>query len=77
MTEQEKFINCLKETRDYWLSLPDKTTKEVVDGVLVSLLVMIDGDSSVNDFHSLNIIDDETGKSINNGVCLHELYFAD
>ena len=73
---QEKFIECLKFTRDYWLSLPNKSPKEIVDGVLFSLLVMIDGDSGTNDFHSLKIIDEETGERIDCGY-LHELYYSD
>ena len=76
MKKQEEFIECLKANRDYWLSLPGKTTKEVVDGVLFSLLVMIDGDSGTNDFHALNITDSETGERINCGF-LHELYYRD
>ena len=44
--QQEKFIQALKTIRDYWLSLSGKTTEEIVDGVLFSTLVMIDGDSS-------------------------------
>lgn len=72
--QQEKFIKSLKTIKNYWLSLPNKTTEEVVDGVLFSTLVMIDGDSSANDFHALTIIDRETKKQINCGY-LHDLYF--
>lgn len=35
---------------------------------------MIDGDSSTNDFHALQITDSETKKRIDCGY-LHELYF--
>ena len=44
--QQEKFIQGIKTIRDYWLSLPDKTAEEIVDGVLFSTFVMFDGDSS-------------------------------
>ena len=72
--QQEKFIQALKTIRDYWLSLSGKTTEEIVDGVLFSTLVMIDGDSSANDFHALTIIDREAKERIDCGS-LHELYF--
>ena len=74
MNEQEKFIQSLKDIKNYWMSQPNKTTEEVVDGVIFSLLVMIDGDSSTNDFHPLKITDIETGNSIDCGY-LHDLYF--
>ena len=72
--QQEKFIQGIKTIRDYWLSLPDKTAEEIVDGVLFSTFVMFDGDSSANDFHALAIIDRETNERIDCGH-LHELYF--
>ena len=73
MNKQEQFIRQLKDIKNYWLSLPDKTVEEVVDGTLFSLLVMIDGDSGMNDFHALEIIDAEDGEQIDCGY-LHELY---
>lgn len=73
MNKQEQFIKQIKDIKNYWLSLPNKTTEEVVDGVLFSLLVMIDGDSGMNDFHALEIIDTEDDKSISCGY-LHEYY---
>lgn len=76
MIEQEKFIQALKEIKKYWLAVPNETTDRIVDGVLFSVLVMIDGDSSVNDFHALQIADSETGTRIDCGY-LHDLYFND
>ena len=74
LTESKKFIEQLKDIRDYWLEhSADKTAKDIVDGVLFSTLVMIDGDSGMNDFHSLKIIDRHNGKRIDCGY-LHELY---
>ena len=75
MTKQEEFINQLKDIKNYWLSVPNKTTEEVVDGVLFSLLVMIDGDSGMNDFHPLEIIDATDGQQIDCGY-LHEFYHS-
>ena len=75
MNEHEKFIQQIKSDRDYWLRQPGKTTEEVVDGVIFSLLVMIDGDSSTNDFHRLKITDTYSGKQIDCGY-LHELFCA-
>ena len=73
MNKQEEFISQLKGIKNYWLSLPDKTTEQVVDGVLFSLLVMIDGESGMNDFHALEIIDTEDEQQIDCGY-LHEFY---
>ena len=73
MNKQEQFINQINDIKNYWLSLPNKTTEEVVDGVLFSLLVMIDGDSGMNDFHPLEIIDTVDGQQIDCGY-LHELF---
>ena len=73
MTKQEQFIEQIKDIKNYWLSLPDKTTEEVVDGVLFSLLVMIDGESGINNFHPLAISDLEDDNQIGCGY-LHELW---
>lgn len=76
MSKQEQFIEQIKNIKNYWLSVPDKTTEEVIDGVLFSLLVMIDGDSGMNDFHALEIIDTEDEQHIDCGY-LHEVYNYD
>lgn len=73
MSPQEKFVNNLKTIKDYWISLPDKTSEEVADGIIFSILVMIDGDSGTNDFHSLEIKDEESKERIDCGY-LHEIY---
>ena len=74
MNEHEKFIQQIKSIRDYWMKQSNKTTEEVVDGVIFSLLVMIDGDSAINDFHSLKVIDTHDGKRLDCGY-LHELFY--
>ena len=73
MNKQEQFIEQIKDIKNYWLSQPNLTAEEVADGTLFSLLVMIDGDSGMNDFHSLAIMDMEDGQQINCGY-LHELW---
>ena len=73
MSKQEQFINQIKDIKNYWLSQPNITAEDAVDGVLFSLLVMIDGDSGMNDFHALEIIDTETDQLISCGY-LHEFY---
>ena len=75
MTKQEQFINQIKDIKNYWLRQSTRTTEEIVDGILFSLLVMIDGDSGMNDFHALQIIDTEDGQQIDCGY-LHEFYHA-
>ena len=74
--KQEEFVEQIKGIKDYWISLPNKTTEEIVDGVLFSLLVMIDGDSGMNDFRPLKIIDTTDGEQIDCGY-LHEFYFRE
>ena len=73
MTKQKQFINQIKDIKNYWLRQSTRTTEEIVDGVLFSLLVMIDGDSGMNDFHALQVIDTEDGQQIDCGY-LHEFY---
>ena len=63
MNKQEQFINQIKDIKNYWLRQSTRTTEEIVDGVLFSLLVMIDGDSGMNDFHPLEIIDTVDGQT--------------
>ena len=73
MMKQEQFINQIKNIKNYWLRQPNLTIEETVDGVLFSLLVMVDGESSANDFRALEIIDTEDDESISCGY-LHEYY---
>ena len=73
MNKQEQFIEQIKTIKDYWLRQPNLTTEDTIDGVLFSLLVMIDGDSSANNFRALEIIDTEDDESISCGY-LHEFY---
>lgn len=72
-TKDKSFILSLKEMKEYWLNQPDKTAEEIVDGVLFSLFVMIDGDSATNNFHRLQITEADTGVQIETGN-LHDLY---
>ena len=74
MNKQEQFIEQIKTIKDYWLRQPNLTTEDTVDRVLFSLLVMIDGDSSANNFRALEIIDTEDDESISCGY-LHEFYY--
>lgn len=74
MEGESLFVENLKEIKDYWLNVPDATPEKVADGMLFSILVYLDGDNSLNDFHSFEIIDDHTGEEISCGY-LHELYY--
>lgn len=73
LSEQEIFIENLKDIKRYWTSVPNITIDEVADGVIFSILVMIDGDSAATDFHRLTITNSRNGKRIDCGN-LHELY---
>lgn len=71
--EQEKFIRQIKAIKEYWIEEKGKSKEEVLDGFIFSLLVMIDGDNGINDFHALKIIDTTSGRRIDCGY-LHEIY---
>lgn len=70
--KDEEFINHLLSIRDYWSKEKPNSAKEALDGFVFSFLAMCDGESGINDFHSLTIIDDEDGKAINPKWPLHE-----
>lgn len=73
---EESFIDDIITLRNYWINESRATTKEdVLDGFIHSLFVMIDGDSSVNDFHYLKVTDTVAHKVLNPKWLLHELYF--
>ena len=40
---QKNFISTIKGMAEYWDSLPDKTSKEKLDGLSFSILAMLDG----------------------------------
>lgn len=69
----KEFIESLYKIKNYWLSVEDTTKEYVAHGIIFSILVMIDGDSSDNDFHPLKIVDTDTGERIDCGY-LHELF---
>lgn len=73
----EEFIEQLCTLKDYWLNESRaETSEEKIDGFIHSLLTMIDGDSGINDFHYIKLLDTVMHKYINNGnVFLHEMYF--
>jgi len=75
MKKAEEFIKQLISIRDYWLNESRaETAKDKVDGFIFSMLVMFDGDSGANDFHSIELTDVEDGESINECDCLHETF---
>ena len=73
MEKDKQFIQNILSIRDYWLK--HSTDKEdAVDGFIHSLLVMFDGDSSVNDFHFIQLVDAVEMETINDQYPLHELF---
>ncbi len=84
--EANKFIKSLIGIRDYWLSL-NESREDTIDGFIYSMLVMMDGDSGINDFVSYTLIrdkiearytydEDKPEAVVNEDVCLHELYYG-
>lgn len=75
MTKAEEFINQLKEIKTYWIGM-NQNTEDTLDGFIHSLLVMLDGDSSVNNFTYITLTDSSDNEIINPEDCwLHELLF--
>ena len=59
--ERKEFLECLLDECEYW-----KDKDDGVYGVVFSILVMMDGYSSINDFKAIEI------DGITNGFCLHD-----
>lgn len=76
MTRGEEFVRQLIANRDYWLKTlqPTDSPKDVIDGFIHSLLVMIDGDSGLNDFHPILLTDQTENVVINPVEYLHEIF---
>lgn len=73
--KSKEFIKQILNIRDYWLNVGKEQnydSKTIVNGTIFSILVMLDGDSSSNDFHSIELMDEHDGKRIDCGY-LHEL----
>lgn len=78
----KEFLESVAQYRDYWLGLDEETVKKSceftgdspeeyrMNGLIFSIMVLIDGDSSVNDFKHYEIKYGVT--SLNKGVYLHE-----
>jgi len=73
---KKQFVENLKETGEYWLNYENKGKEKVLNGALFSTLVLIDGDSGANDFHTLSLIDTKLGKEVTCGY-LHEYLSPD
>lgn len=81
----EEFLESIASYKDYWLNLDDEVVEKSckftnenpleyrMNGLIFSLLVMIDGDSSVNNFKHYNL--KYGGKTINKDMYLHENIF--
>lgn len=81
----KEFLESITSYRDYWLNLDDEVieksckftgenpTEYRMNGLIFSLLVMIDGDSSLNNFKHYNL--KYGGKTINKDIYLHENIF--
>lgn len=80
----DNFLNGVKSYVEYWANLDKKAVEQGMqatglteqqyrcDGLAFSILVMLDGDSSINDFHRYKIFDGQT--EINKGINLHEAF---
>lgn len=72
---RQDFVDQIKVYVRYWDKLPDKTSSEKLEGLAFSILVMLDGESSLPPFAVKPI--DENGKEGDDiGGALHELFCA-
>ncbi len=65
---KDGMVNYMKYMVKYWNSIPIRSTKDKLDGLVFSILVMFDGEA---DFDRMDIIAE--GVTINDGD-LHELW---
>jgi len=79
MTEKE-FLLALSDIADYWEKCPIATpeTDNIhtrINGAIFSILVLIDGDSSLNDFRKLQVVSYISKTPITTGETeLHDLW---
>lgn len=81
MKTSKEFVKNLIKIKKYWLDTFNKnkdynyalSVEEVADGIIFSILTMIDGQSSINDYQYLTIIDERVREEITS-TKLHELY---
>lgn len=81
----EEFLESIASYKDYWLNLDDEVVKKSckftnenpleyrMNGLIFSILVMIDGDCSLNNFKHYDLKYD--GKIINKNIYLHDNIF--
>lgn len=69
MSPEREFVEQLKDIRDFWVK-EGNTKEDVADGIMRSILSMIDGDIGINNYHKLGVIDYTEGKLINGGDLL-------
>ena len=75
MKKAQELIEQINAIKDYWLE-QGKDKKTTLEGFIFSLLSMIDGESGINDCHSIELKDEKTGIVINKGIYLHEVLVA-
>ena len=65
---RQSLLHYIKSLENYWLTLPDKTIEERMDGLIFSILVTFDGESV--EFPAMDIVlsphpsDEEYNKAI-------------
>lgn len=54
----------------------EKILNEIIEGVIHSILVMIDGGDALADDYLVDLIDEETRESVKGNTALHEEFFG-
>jgi hypothetical protein len=71
---QDKFIDMVVDTIDYWCELPKKTLRERMEGFAFSILVTLDGESGDMPPYAVRPLDEDGDEGEDIAGCLHELF---
>lgn len=69
MRPEKEFVKRLEGIRDACIAASD-TKEETADKIIWTILKTIDGNTGINNFHRLGIIDYKEGKLVNGGNLL-------
>jgi len=86
---REEFLNHIRSLKKYWMTLPNKTLEERIDGLIFSILCIFDGSTNLPAFN-ISCFPHHSDKQyckdndenwyppdliINNDCCLHEMWY--
>jgi hypothetical protein len=72
---KNEFLKAIHSNIDYWESLPDKTTRERIEGIAFSILVILDGESIRMPPFAVRPLDENGNEGISISGELHDSFF--